>query len=47
MKLYQEFGDNTDGAVSQKVVTGGLKAIKFSVLEDDDKCLVLDSIWSE
>lgn len=47
MKLYQEFGDNTDGAVSQKVVTGGLKAIRFSVLEDDDKCLVLDSIWNE
>lgn len=47
MKLYQEFGDNTDGAVSQKVVTGGLRAIKFSVAEDDDKCLVLNSIWSE
>jgi len=48
MKLYQSFGENIDGPISQKVVTDGLKTIRFSVSEDDDKCLVLDSMfWSE
>jgi len=45
MKLYQSFGENIDGPISQKVVTDGLKTIRFSVSEDDDKCLVLDSMF--
>ena len=45
MKLYQCFGDNIDGPISQKIVTDGLRTIRFSVSEDDDKCLVLDSMF--
>ena len=45
MKLYQSFGDNIDGPISQKVVTDGLRTIKFSVSDSDDKCLILDSMF--
>lgn len=45
MKLYQSFGDNIDGPISQKVVTDGLRTIRFSVSADDDKCLILNSMF--
>ena len=45
MKLYQCFGENIDGPISQKVVTDGLRTIRFNVANDDDKCLVLDSMF--
>ena len=47
MKLYQSFGYNTDGAISQKVVTDGVNRIKFSIDENDDQCIVLNTIWDE
>lgn len=45
MKLYQTSGDNTDGTMSQKVITEGVNAIKFELDEQDKECLVLDLPW--
>ena len=45
MKLYQTSGNNTDGTMSQKVITEGINAIKFELDEQDKECLVLDLPW--
>ena len=45
MKLYQTSGNNTDGTMSQKVITEGVNAIKFELDEQDKECLVLDLPW--
>ena len=45
MKLYQTYGNNTDGTMSQKVITEGVNAIKFELDEQDKECLVLDLPW--
>ena len=45
MKLYQTFGNNTDGTMSQKVITEGVNAIKLEVDEQDKECLVRDLPW--
>ena len=45
MKLYQTSGNNTDGTMSQKVITEGVNAIKFELDRQDKECLVLDLPW--
>ena len=45
MKLYQTSGNNTDGTMSQKVITEGVNAIKLELDEQDKECLVLDLPW--
>ena len=45
MKLYQTSGNNTDGTMSQKVITEGVNAIKFELDGQDKECLVLDLPW--
>ena len=45
MKLYQTSGNNTDGTMSQKVITEGVNAIKFELDEQDKECLILDLPW--
>ena len=45
VKLYQQKGQNTDGAMSQKAVTDGVSSISFAVDEDDAECLVLELPW--
>ena len=46
MKLYQTYGNNTDGTMSQKVITEGVNAIKLELDEQDKECLVLDLPWN-
>lgn len=45
MKLYQEFGDNDDGAISQTVVTKGFNDIKLKAIQYEDEGieLIVDS----
>ena len=45
MKLYQTYGNNTDGTMSQKVITDGVNAIKLELDKQDKECLVLDLPW--
>jgi len=45
MKLYQASGENTDGAMSQAVVTNGVKDIKFGIDSRDTECLTLELPW--
>ena len=45
MKLYQAHGENTDGAMSQKVVTEGVNSIALTLDNTDEECLVLDLPW--
>ena len=47
MKLYQNGGQNEDGAISQKAVTDGVRSIKFDVDDEDDECLVIDLPWGD
>ena len=44
-KLYQNGGQNTDGAISQKAVTDGVQAISLAIDETDSECLVLELPW--
>ena len=46
-KLYQDGGENTDGAMSQKAVTNGVQSISFAVDETDAECLILDLPWEQ
>lgn len=41
-KLYQAFGQNTDGSMSQKMITDSFKAINLAIDEQDEECLVLE-----
>lgn len=45
MKLYQAHGENTDGAMSQKVVTEGVNSIALALDDTNKECLVLDLPW--
>lgn len=45
MKLYQTSGNNTDGTMSQKVITEGVNTIKFELDGQDKECLVLNLPW--
>lgn len=45
-KLYQNGGQNIDGAMSQKAVTDGVHAISFIADEDDGECLILELPWN-
>lgn len=42
MKLYQTYGKNIDGTMSQKAITDGITSIKLELDEDSDECLVLN-----
>jgi len=44
-KLYGSNGASTDGAMTQKSITDGVKAIKFAVDEVDSECLKLELPW--
>ena len=43
-KLYSTYGQNTDGAMSQKAVTDGVNSIQFGI--EDEDCLVLQLPWN-
>lgn len=47
MKLYQNAGDNTDGAMSQKTVTDGVKSIAFALDPEEEDCLIIDVPWDD
>lgn len=44
-KLYQDGGQNIDGAMSQKAVTDGVQSISFAIDETDTECLILELPW--
>lgn len=46
MKLYQTYGQNTDGTISQKIITDGMNAIKLELDGSEEECLVLDLPWN-
>ena len=44
-KLYNNEGQNIDGAINQKVVTDSIEEITFAIDASDEECLVLDKPW--
>jgi len=44
-KLYQEPGQHTDGAMSQKTVTDGIQSITLTMDSDEQECLKLQLPW--
>ena len=45
MKLYQEAGNNSDGTISQKIITEGVNSIALKLNDSDTECLELDLPW--
>jgi len=44
-KLYGDSGQNTDGSMTQKVITDGVNSISLITDNVDPECLVLDLPW--
>ena len=42
MKLYQAYGKNIDGTMSQKAITDGITSIKLELDKNSEECLVLN-----
>ena len=45
MKLYGTEGQNTDGTMTQKIITDSIDEIEFAVDENDNECLILTKPW--
>lgn len=45
MKLYQTYGNNINGTMSQKAITDGVNSIKLDLDGTDSECLILDLPW--
>ena len=47
LKLFDRCGYNTDGAMTQRVITKGFSQVKFSLSKEENECLELKSIELE
>lgn len=45
LKLYNTYGSNTDGVVTQKFFTEALDGVVLAIDENDPTCLVLEKLW--
>lgn len=45
VKLYNNYGQNIDGTMTQKSITEGIDEIEFAVSETDSECLTLTKPW--
>ena len=45
VKLYDTYGQNVDGAMTQKAVTNAVGDITFKLDENQDECLILNKPW--
>ena len=44
LKLYNTYGENEDGTITQKFFTGSIDNIHFAIDGDDAECLILNKL---